>query len=120
MKVFYRCTALWLGLLLINKDHTGFQLHLVRITKQRILILKTEQGLFYAFMQPIIIEKRVVDVCWAVRGMSSAPLPPSTVRRGRQVYRNTRACRLSAVRKEQRQSHELEKKKNNTALGLNQ
>ena len=58
------------------------------------------------------------DECWAVRGMSSASLPSRTVRRGRQVYRNTRACRLSAVRKEQRQSHELGKKK--TALGLSQ
>ena len=113
MKVFYRCTALWLGLLLINKDHTDFQLHLVRITKQHILILKTEQGLFHAFMQPTIIEKCAGDVCWAVRGMSSAPLPPRTVRRGIQVYRNTRAHRLSAVRKEQRQSHELGKKKQN-------
>ena len=29
------------------------------------------------------------DACWAVGGLSSAPLPARPVRRGRQVYRDT-------------------------------
>lgn len=82
--------ALWISLLLINKDHAVLQLHLVHITKQHILILKTEQGLCHPFTQPTVTGNvSARDACWAVGGVSSALLPARPGRRGRQVYRDT-------------------------------